>query len=62
MLGIFAGPVLNNSGQIAFMAGLADGRAGLYIATPSPEPSSLVLATLGLVGLFGYAWRMRRRK
>jgi hypothetical protein len=39
---------LNNSGQIAFYAELADGRALIMVATPVPAPASLVLITLTL--------------
>jgi hypothetical protein len=29
--------------------------------TPIPEPSSLVLFSLGILGLIGYCWRRRKR-
>lgn len=32
------------------------------VTTPVPEPSSVVLAGLGLTWLVGYAWRRRRRR
>ena len=31
-----------------------------YTPAPTPEPSSLVLLTCGLIGLLAYAWRKRR--
>jgi hypothetical protein len=31
------------------------------ISCPVPEPSTLTLLTLGIVGLFGYAWRRQRQ-
>lgn len=34
---------------------------GQIIATPAPEPSTLALAGFGVVGLFAYAWRRRKR-
>lgn len=54
------GPSLNDHGQIAFSVGLADGREGIWVANPVPEPSSLVLAALGFVGLAASRWRRRR--
>jgi hypothetical protein len=49
---------LNNQGQVAFWATLADGRQGIYVASSAvPEPSSLVLASITAVGLLGFHWR-----
>ena len=45
---------LNDAGQIAFYAELANGRRGIYVFTPVPEPG-LVLAAAGLLGLAGAA-------
>lgn len=42
---------LNDAGQIAFWAELADGRYGIYRADPVPEPSTIVLAGLGAIAL-----------
>jgi hypothetical protein len=42
---------INNSGQIAFYASLADGRSGVYVASPVPEASTLVLLATGLLAL-----------
>jgi hypothetical protein len=41
---------LNDSGQIVFTAVLADGRTGIYVFTPVPEPGAvLAVAGLGLI-------------
>jgi hypothetical protein len=42
---------LNDAGQIAFWAGLEDGRRGIYRADPVPEPSTLILAGIGALAL-----------
>jgi hypothetical protein len=42
----FGSAAFNDAGQIAFYALLADGRRGVYVASV-PEPSSLLLASLG---------------
>jgi hypothetical protein len=39
---------LNNSGQIAFAYQLADGRQGIAIATPIPEPTAWMLSTMAM--------------
>jgi hypothetical protein len=49
---------LNNSGQIAFYAELADGTQGIFRATPVPEPGGTLLLGSVLAGLL--AWRARR--
>ena len=49
---------LNDYGQIAFHYQLADGRQGIAVATPIPEPS---LAALMLLGM-GVLWRFKVRR
>lgn len=44
-------PSLNDSGQFAFRADLADNRVVLFRADVVPEPSCLVLGLLGMTGL-----------
>jgi hypothetical protein len=40
----------------------ADGRANLVFAEGTvPEPSSVVLAATGFVGLLAWGWRRRKR-
>jgi PEP-CTERM motif len=46
--------------QIAFVAAFTDGSSGIYVAQPQviPEPSTLLLFGLGILGLLGYGgWR-----
>lgn len=50
---------INNSGQIVGM-GTVNQQFHSFLLTPIPEPSSFVLAGLGLVGLVGWSWRKRR--
>ena len=52
---------LNNKGQIAFTATLSDGTSGVFVATPIPEPSALILLVIGISCSLGYVWRSRRR-
>jgi hypothetical protein len=39
------------------MAAIADGIYGSMVAASTPEPSTMVLAVSGLLGLLAYAWR-----
>lgn len=59
---IFSRNGLNNKGQIAFTATLSDGTSGVFVATPIPEPSALILIVIGVLCSLGYVWRSRRRE
>ena len=50
---------LNDRGQIAFWALLANGEQGVFVTNAVPEPSSLVLFGVGCMGLLAH---LRRRK
>ncbi len=57
---------LNDGGQLAFRAGLADGRSGVYRADPVvqqviPEPTTVTLLVIGLVGVGVAAWRRKKK-
>jgi hypothetical protein len=52
---------LNNLGQIAFSGRLSDGTVGVWVATPLPEPSALVLLAIGAVSVLAYVRRQRTR-
>lgn len=51
---------LNNSGQIVFTAGLADGTQGVFRAEPIPEPSE-ALGTLAF-GVLGVRYMLKRKQ
>ena len=49
---------VNDNGQIIGDATAADGSAHAFLLTPVvPEPSSFILAIVGLAALLGYRWR-----
>ncbi|MEQ9379728.1 MAG: hypothetical protein RJP95_02610 [Pirellulales bacterium] len=50
---------INDFGQIAFQASTADGGLGIYVATPVPEPSTLILGLIGPVVVGVKAWCSR---
>jgi probable HAF family extracellular repeat protein len=53
--------VVNDAGQIVGVGRNPDGVTRGFLLTPVPEPSSLVLAGLGLLGSLLFAGRRRRR-
>jgi hypothetical protein len=58
--GLNFGRGLNNAGQLAFSANLADGRQVEVRANPIPEPSTVMLLGTSLIGWIGYRWRGSR--
>jgi hypothetical protein len=48
---------LNHNGQIAFLVSLADNRLAIFRADPVPEPSALLLPSLGIAFCI---WRFRK--
>jgi hypothetical protein len=54
---------LNDQGQVVFWALLNDGRTGVYVANPVPEPSTMVLAGTALLTLCVMRrWRKPHRR
>jgi hypothetical protein len=45
------GEGMNDNGQIAFWAQLADGRSGIYVADPVPEPTGMAVIAAVAAGL-----------
>jgi probable HAF family extracellular repeat protein len=52
---------INNSGQIVGNYIGADGHIHGFLATPVPEPSTLLLLAMGTLGLIGWVWRCEGR-
>jgi hypothetical protein len=50
---------VNDNGQIAGL-GTVGGVTHAFLLTPTPEPSALLLAATGLMGLLAYAWRKQK--
>ncbi len=57
---IYSYASINNHDQIAFSAYLADGREGIWVANPVPEPASATL--LSIAGIMMVGWRFVRRR
>ena len=54
-----ASGAFNDLGQVAFAAALADGRQGVFVAIPVPEPASVLLIAGTALAAGGW-WRRRR--
>ena len=52
---------INDAGQIVGTYVLPDGTYHGFLATPVPEPSTLLLLAIGTLGVIGWAWRQRRQ-
>jgi hypothetical protein len=51
---------LNDQGQVVFSAELADGRQGIFVATPIPEPSTTLMFGIGSLAAMALFQRRRR--
>ena len=51
---------INDSGQILGVGINGSGQTHAFILTPVPEPSTLTLLGISIVGLLAYAWRKRQ--
>jgi probable HAF family extracellular repeat protein len=52
---------INDLGQIVGLYSDASGQYHGFLATPIPEPSTLLLLAIGTLGAMGWAWRKKRR-
>jgi probable HAF family extracellular repeat protein len=52
---------INDAGQIVGYYGDANGNQHGFLATPVPEPSTLLLLAISTLGLVGWAWWRRGR-
>jgi probable HAF family extracellular repeat protein len=50
---------INNAGEIVGVYETADGINHGFLASPVPEPATLLLVIVGILGLVGWAWRSR---
>jgi len=54
---LLSATVMNDTGMIAGTAGIDSNHAHLVLLTPIPEPSTLTLLGICIIGLLTYAWR-----
>jgi probable HAF family extracellular repeat protein len=61
---LLAAEAINQQGQILVDGEDADHNVRAFLLTPAhgPEPSTLTLAGIGILGLLGYGWRRARTK
>jgi uncharacterized membrane protein len=50
---------INDAGQIVGYYGDASDNLHVFLATPIPEPSTLLLLAIGTLGVIGWVWRRR---
>lgn len=49
IFGVYGGSILNDAGQVAFGATLADGSRSIYVASQVPEPSGLLVIGVAIL-------------
>jgi hypothetical protein len=52
---------INDNGQVAFYYELQNGVSGVAIASPIPEPSTIILLGIGAFSILAWNWRRNRK-